>query len=162
MSRHRGGRQPWRAFGSSLEDEKSIAQTFIQFLEKNNLKNDMPESDLRNIYQSQFCLQHPTPTAPFPRVLNALRYHLNLCQQLEGRVIFGSGEAAALQMLSIDDPGESGSEEDEFSMIMHLLRPRCKICKRTFPNSAAYASHLNTVTHRQQSILKRIRQSVEK
>lgn len=122
----------------------------------------MPESDLRNIYQSQFCLQHPTPTAPFPKVLNALRYHLNLCQQLEGRVIFGSGEAAALQMLSIDDPGESSSEEDEFSKRMHLVRPRCKICKRTFPNSVAYENHLDTVGHRQQSILKRIRQSVEK
>ena len=161
MSR-RGARQPWRASGKSLNDEKSIAQTFIQFLEKNNLKNDMPESDLRNIYQSQFCLQHRTPTAPFPRVLNALRYHLNLCQQLEGRVIFGSGEAAALQMLSIDDPGESSSEEDELSKLMPLARPRCKICKRTFTNSAAYENHLDTVTHRQQSILKRIRQSVEK
>ena len=122
----------------------------------------MPESDLRNIYQSQFCLQHPTPTAPFPRVLNALRYHLNLCQQIEGRVVFGSGEAAALQMLSIDVPDESNSEEDEVPKLMDLLTPRCKICKRTFRNSATYESHLNTVTHRQQSILKSIRQSVEK
>ena len=122
----------------------------------------MPESDLRNIYQSQFCLQHSTPTAPFPRVLNALRYHLNLCQQIEGRVVFGSGEAAALQMLSIDDPDESNSEEDEMSKLMDLLTPRCKICKRTFRNSATYESHLDTVSHRQQSILKSIRQSVEK
>ena len=122
----------------------------------------MPESDLRNIYQSQFCLQHPTPTAPFPRVLNALRYHLNLCQQIEGRVVFGSGEAAALQMLSTDDPDESNSEEDEVSKLMDLMTHRCKICKRTFRNSATYESHLNTVTHRQQSILKSIRQSVEK
>lgn len=158
----RGRRQPWQATGRSLTDEKSIAQTFIQFLEKNNLKNDMPESDLRNIYQSQFCLQHRTPTAPFPRVLNALKYHLNLCQQLGDRVIFGGGEAAALQMLSIDDPDESSSEEDEFSKLIHLVRPRCKICKRTFRNNATYESHLDTVTHRQQSILKSIRQSVEK
>jgi len=158
----RGRRQPWRASGRSLNDEKSIAQTFIQFLEKNNLKNDMAESELRNIYQSQFCLQHRTPTAPFPRVLNALRYHLNLCQQLGDRVIFGGGEAAALQMLSIDDPDESCSEEDEFSKLMNLVTPRCKICKRTFRNRATYESHLATVTHRQQSILKSIRQSVER
>lgn len=158
----RGRRQPWRARGTSLDDEKSVAQTFIQFLEKNNLKNDMLESDLRNIYQSQFCLQHSTPTAPFPRVLNALRYHLNLCQQIGGRVVFGSGEAAALQMLSNDDPDDSSSEEDEVSKLMHLVTNRCKICKRTFRDSATYQSHLDTVTHRQQNILKRIRQSVER
>lgn len=158
----RGRRQPWRARGTSLDDEKSVAQTFIQFLEKNNLKNDMLESDLRNIYQSQFCLQHSTPTAPFPRVLNALRYHLNLCQQIGGRVVFGSGEAAALQILSNDDPDDSSSEEDEVSKLMHLVTNRCKICKRTFRDSATYQSHLDTVTHRQQSILKRIRQSVER
>ena len=151
-----------RGGGTSLNDEKSVAQTFIQFLEKNNLKNDMPESDLRNIYRSRFCLEHSTPTAPFPRVLNALRYHLNLCQQIEGRVVFGSGEAAALQMLSIDDPDEASSEEDEVSKPMALRTHRCKICKRTFRNSATYQSHLDTVTHRQQSILKSIRQSVEK
>ena len=158
----RGRRQPWRARSTSLNDEKSVAQTFIHFLEKNNLKNDMPESDLRNMYQSQFCLQHPTPTVAFPRVLNALRFHLNLCQQIEGRVIFGSGEAAALQMLSIGNPDESNSEEDELSKLMDLVTHRCKICKRTFRNSATYASHLDTVSHRQQSILKSIRQSVEK
>ena len=122
----------------------------------------MAESELRNIYQSQFCLQHRTPTAPFPRVLNALKYHLNLCQQLGDRVIFGGGEAAALQMLSIDDRDESSSEEDELSKLMNLVTHRCKICKRTFRNSATYEIHLTTVTHRQQSILKRIRQSVER
>lgn len=122
----------------------------------------MLESELRSIYQSQFRLQYST-SVPFVRVLNALKFHLNLCQQLQDRVIFGGGEAAALQMLSIDDPDESSSdEEDLFASLVRSLKPRCKICKRNFRDTAAYQSHLNTVTHRQQSILKKIRQSVEK
>lgn len=148
----------------SLYDEKSVAQAFIQFLEKKKLKQDMLVSELRSIYESQFRLQY-SASVPFPRVLNALKYHLNLCQQLQDRVIFGGGEAAALKMLSIEDPDESSSEEDEvpiLASIMRSLRPRCKICKRNFRGTAAYESHLNTVTHRQQSILKKIRQSVEK
>ena len=147
--------------GSSLYDEKSVAQTFIQFLEKKKLKQDMLESELRSIYESQFRLQY-SASVPFSRVLNALKYHLNLCQQLQDRVIFGGGEAAALKMLSIEDADESSSEEDEFSSLLNFGRPRCKICKRNFRGTAAYESHLNTVTHRQQSILKKIRQSVEK
>ncbi|XP_078384845.1 putative helicase MOV-10 [Oculina patagonica] len=143
---------------SYLDGEKGVAKTFIQFLEKNHLKQDvMPESELRDIYQSQFCPQYST-SVEFARVLNALKFHLNLCQQITDRVIFGGGEAAALQMFCIDDTDESSSEEDELSSLM----PRCKICKRNFRSTFAYEFHLNTVGHRQQSILKKIRQSVEK
>ena len=146
---------------SSLNDEKLVARAFIKFLEEKKLKQDMLESQLKSIYDSQFLLQHST-AVKFARVLNALKYHLNLCQQLQDRVIFGGGEAAALKMLSIDDPDESSSDEDEFSKLVSLLRPHCKICKRSFRGHAAYQSHLNTVSHRQQGILKTIRQSVEK
>lgn len=148
---------------SSLSDEKLVARAFIKFLEEKKLKQDMLESQLKNIYDSQFPLHYSTGVK-FARVLNALKYHLNLCQQLQDRVIFGGGEAAALKMLSLDDPDESSSEEeDEFSRLVRLAtQTRCKICKRSFRGHAAYQSHLNTVSHRQQGILKKIRQSVEK
>ena len=137
----------------SLDDVKGVAQTFIQFLEEKNLKQDMLESELRSIYQSQFRLEYSISVS-FSRVFNALKYHLNKCQKIQDRVIFGGGEAAALKMLSIDDSEESSSEEDE--------KPGCKICKRTFTGDDVYDSHLNTVSHRQQSIFKKIRKSVER
>lgn len=157
-------RRPRRVHVISLDDVKSIAQSFVHFLEKNNLKQDMLESELKSIYELKYRALYSAPGVSFSKVLNTLKYHLNLCQQLQDRVVFGGGEAAALRMLSIDDPDESSSEEegDEFSSMMRNPAPRCKICKRIFKDDTAYRNHLETVSHRQQSILKKIRESVER
>lgn len=146
-------------FRRTLDDVKSVATTFIEFLGENGLKHEMPRSDLKSIFESRYRLKYSTPGVSFSSVLNALKYHLRQCQEIHGLVIFGSGEAAALRMLSLDVPEESSSDEEGE---MYRRNPRCKICKRSFQDIAALANHLETVSHRQQNVLKNIRESVEK
>lgn len=161
MIRRRQRRRP-RA-GPTLEDEKSVAKTFVEFLEKESLKGDMLVSELGQIYLSKFCLLCSTPGIPFSRIVNALTYHLNLCQRLQDRVIFGGGDSAALQLLSTEDHDAADpSAVEEDSAVISRRTPRCKICKRDFRSVTAYENHLQTVSHRQQDILKTIRESVER
>ena len=47
------------------------------------------------IYQ-EFRSLYDTLGMSFSKLLNTLTYHLNMCQQLQDRVIFGGGDAAAL------------------------------------------------------------------
>ena len=160
-NRRRGSRS--RA-GRSLADEKSVANTFVEFLEKESLKNDMPMSHLEKIYLAKFCVLYSTPVIPFPRILRALTYHLNLCQRLQDRIIFGSGETAALKLLSIEDadPDSGFVEESEPDINISHRTPSCDVCKRNFKSIAAYENHVRTVSHRQQNLLKTIRDSVER
>lgn len=146
-------------FRRTLDDIKSVAKTFIEFLEENDLKHEMPRTDLKSVFESKYRLKYCTPGVSFSSVLNTLKYHLRQCQEIHGRVIFGSGEAAALRMLSIEDLEESSSDEEEEN---YSRNPRCKICRRRFQDIAALENHLETVSHRQQSVLKKIRESVEK
>ena len=149
-----------------VEQEKTVAQAFLKYLEDNGRKEDMPEIQLKNIYQGEFRLLNPSVDRgiPFSRVLNALTYHLNECQQLQDRVIFGGGDAAALQLLT-DDPEEP---QDNTDLCLGLLswtfsRPfYCDVCKRGLGNSIAYQKHLESVKHRQQNILITIRKSLNK
>ena len=149
-----------------VEQEKTVAQAFLKYLEDNGRKEDMPEIQLKNIYQGEFRLLNPSVDRgiPFSRVLNALTYHLNECQQLQDRVIFGGGDAAALQLLT-DDPEEP---QDNTDLCLGLLswtfsRPfYCDVCKRGLGNSIAYQKHLESVRHRQQNILITIRKSLNK
>ncbi|KAJ7370125.1 hypothetical protein OS493_034054 [Desmophyllum pertusum] len=128
----------------------------------------MSVNELKQIYQVEFRTLYETLGMSFSKLLNTLTYHLNLCQQLQDRVIFGGGESAALQLLA-DDPGESEDEEDDnnevddFFSLMRLGRSfHCKVCKRDLGNDTAYRTHLAGVKHRQQHILKKIRKSLQK
>ena len=157
MSRFRGMKVGRR----TVDQEKIIAQTFIKFLEDGNRKKAMLRDDLREIYQ-EFRLSYETLGMSFSKLLNTLTYHLNMCQQLQDRVIFGGGDAAALQLLN-DDPSddESEGEDDYFSLMKHGAY-HCKVCKRDLGNERAYRSHMAGVKHRQQYILKKIRKSLQK
>lgn len=154
MSRVKVGRR-------TVAQEKIIAQTFIKFLEDGNRKKDMFVDDLREIYQ-EFRLSYEVLGMSFSKLLNTLTYHLNQCQQLQDRVIFGGGDAAALQLLN-DDPSddESEGEDDFFSLTRHGAY-HCKVCKKDLGSESAYRSHMAGVKHRQQYILKKIRKSLQK
>ena len=151
----------------SVEQEKTVAQAFVKFLEDNGRKEDMPVLQLKNIYQGEFRLLNPSVGwgISFSRVLNALTYHLNECQQLQDRVIFGGGDAAALQLLT-DDPEEPQDNDDLcFRSLSGAFSRRpfyCEVCKRGLGNLMAYQKHLESVKHRQQNILITIRKSLNK
>lgn len=157
MSRFRGMKVGRR----TVDQEKIIAQTFIKFLEDGNRKKAMLRDELREIYQ-EFRLSYETLGMSFSKLLNTLTYHLNMCQQLQDRVIFGGGDAAALQLLN-DDPSddESEGEDDYFSLMKHGAY-HCKVCKRDLGSESAYKSHMAGVKHRQQYILRKIRKSLQK
>ncbi|XP_022790584.1 uncharacterized protein LOC111330057 [Stylophora pistillata] len=148
----------------TLEQEKTIAQAFVKFLEDSGRKQDMLVIQLKNIYQGEFRSLNPSfdRSISFSRVLNALTYHLNVCQQLQDRVIFGGGEAAALQLLT-DDSVEPQENDDLCYRSLSSLRPfYCEVCKRGLGNAMAYQKHLEGVKHRQQKILITIRKSLKK
>ena len=141
----------------SLEQEKIIAQTFVKFLEDNNRKEDMFIDELRQIYQEEFRRLYSTLGMSFSKILNTLTYHINACQQLQDRVIFGGGEAAALQLLTDDH------DDDLCHRSPSSLSPfYCNICKRDLGNDRAYSKHIEGVKHRQQYILITIRKSLKK
>lgn len=147
--------------GRTVDQEKIIAQTFIKFLEDGNRKKDMFVHELRQIYQ-EFRSLYDTLGMSFSKLLNTLTYHLNMCQQLQDRVIFGGGDAAALQLLN-DDPSDDESEgEDDFFSLRRHGAFHCKVCKRDLGNAVAYKSHMAGVKHRQQYILRKIRKSLQK
>ena len=151
----------------SVEQEKTIALAFVKYLEDNDRKEDMPVLQLKNIYQGKFRLLNPSVDRgiSFSRILNALTYHLNECQQLQDRVIFGGGDAAALQLLT-DDPEEPQDNADlGFRLLSWTFSRRpfyCEVCKRGLGNFMAYNKHLESVKHRQQNILITIRKSLNK
>ena len=149
----------------NIDQEKIIAKTFVKFLEDGNRKEDMFVHDLRQIYQGEFCASYETLGMSFSKLLNTLTYHLNLCQQLQDRIIFGGGETAALQLLTADGPEDLESSEDEDDFFS-VLRPHgafhCNVCKRSLGSATAYNTHMAGVKHRQQRILKKIRKSLEK
>lgn len=147
--------------GRTIDQEKIIAQTFVKFLEDENRKEDMFVHELRQIYQEEYRSLYETLGMSFSKLLNTLTYHLNLCQQLQDRVIFGGGDAAALQLLA-NDPDESEEDEDDFFSYMRHGAYHCKVCKRDLGSAAAYRSHLAGVKHRQQHILRKIRKSLQK
>ncbi|PFX17671.1 putative helicase MOV-10 [Stylophora pistillata] len=136
---------------------KSIAKSFIQFLEENDLKHEMAKSDLKEKYELQFRPSCNGSSVCFSRVLSTLKNRLNLCQVIRGRVVFGDGEAAALRILDSD---ESTSEEEERDDMERNLR--CTTCKMDFHTDALLRKHLESGSHHQQSVLRTIRQSVEK
>lgn len=154
MSRSRRGNR------RTIDQEKIIAQTFVKFLEDGNRKEDMLRHELRQIYQEEFCALYQTLGMSFSKLLNTLTYHLNLCQQLQDRVIFGGGETAALQLLSTDGPEDSSAEEDDF--VLRHGAFHCNVCKRSLESAKDYYNHMNGVKHRQQHILKKIRKSLQK
>ena len=119
--------------------------------------------DLRQIYQGEFRRLYHTLSMPFSKVLNTLTYHINACQQIQDRVVFGGGEAAALQLLT-DDPEEQGDSDDDLSCRSpSSLRPwYCETCKRDLGNGEAYRKHIEGLKHRQQYILVTIRKSLKK
>lgn len=162
MSR-RGGRQRG---GRSNEQEKIIAQTFLKFLEDKNRKEDMLRNEMKLIYEDEFREMYETLGMPFSRLLNKLTYHLNACQLLQDRVIFGGGEAASLQLFT-DDPEESDDNEDEdenyiLYAMMSVQAFYCKVCRRDLGDRVAYINHTAGVKHRQQRMLKKIRKSLAK
>ena len=144
----------------SLEQEKIIAQTFVKFLEDNNRNEDMFVDELRQIYQEEFRRLYSTLGMSFSKILNTLTYHINACQQLQDRVIFGGGEAAALTLLTDDS---DDSDDDLCYRSPSSLSPfYCNICKRDLRDDRAYSKHIEGVKHRQQYILITIRKSLKK
>ena len=151
----------------SVEQEKTVAQAFVKFLEDNGRKEDMPVLQLKNIYQGEFRRLNPSVDwgISFSRVLNALTYHLNECQQLQDRVIFGGGDAAALQLLTDDLEEPQDNDDLCFRSLSGAFSRRpfyCEVCKRGLGNLMAYNKHLESVKHRQQNILITIRKSLNK
>ena len=140
-----------------LEQEKIIAQTFVKFLEDNNRKEDMFVDELRQIYQGEFRRFYNTLGMSFSKTLNTLTYHINACQQIQDRVIFGGGEAAALTLLT-DDPDDDLCYRSPSSLSPFY----CNVCKRDLGDDRAYSKHIEGVKHRQQYILITIRKSLEK
>ena len=146
----------------TIDQEKIIAKTFVKFLEDKNRKEDMFVHELRHIYQAEFRPLYETLGMSFSKLLNTLTYHLNQCQQLQDRIIFGGGETAALQLLSADGSEDSSAEEDDFFSIFRDGAFHCKVCKRSLGSATAYRNHMAGVKHRQQHILRKIRKSLEK
>ena len=142
----------------SLEQEKIIAQTFVKFLEDNNRKEDMFVDELRQIYQEEFRRLYSTLGMSFSKILNTLTYHINACQQLQDRVIFGGGEAAALTLLTDD----SDDSDDDLCYRSSLSPFYCNVCRRDLGDDRAYSKHIEGVKHRQQYILITIRKSLKK
>lgn len=146
----------------TVEQEKIIAQAFVKFLEDGNRKKNMFVDELRQIYQ-EFRSLYDTLGMSFSKLLNTLTYHLNQCQQLQDRVIFGGGDAATLQLFTDEPSDESeGEDEDHFFNFMRRRDYHCKICKRDLGSEKAYESHMVGVKHRQQYILRTIRKSLQK
>ena len=143
------------------DQEKRTAQTFFQFLEKQKRKKDMSVEELRTIYDELFRPWNET-SVTFSRVLNALTYHLNLCQQIKDRVVFGGGEKAALQLFTREDTEESSDEEDSSLFAVSYFNLNCKVCKKDFGSKRAQSDHFKTIKHRQQLTLKKIRKSLDK
>ena len=144
----------------TVEQEKIIAQTFVKFLEDGNRKENMFVDELRQTYQ-EFRSLYDTLGMSFSKLLNTLTYHLNICQQLHDRVIFGGGDAAALQLL-VDDPSDESEGEDDFFSLTRHGAYHCKVCKRDLGSADAYRTHMAGVKHRQQYILRKIRKSLQK
>lgn len=154
--------RPRRVNRRTIDQEKIIAKTFAKFLEDENRKEDMFVHELKHIYQAEFCPLYDTLGMSFSKMLNTLTYHLNMCQQLQDKVIFGAGEAAALQLLSGERDEESGDDENDFFSTLRHGQFYCKVCKRSLGNATAYDQHMTGVKHRQQYILRKIRKSLEK
>ena len=151
-------RRPWSS--RSLKKEKIIAQTFVKFLEDNNRKEDMFVDELRQIYQGEFRRLYDTLGMSFSKTLNTLTYHINACQKIHDRVIFGGGEAAALTLLTDDS---DDSDDDLCYRSPSSLSPfYCNVCKRDLGDDRAYSKHIEGVKHRQQYILITIRKSLKK
>ena len=145
----------------SIEQEKNVAKAFVTFLEHNNRKDDMSVDELRQIYQGEFCPLYETLGMPFSKLLNTLTYHLNLCQKLQDRIVFGGGEAAALQLLTVngsEDLDSSGDENDALTREPY----HCNVCRRSLGNERDYSNHISGWKHRQQQVLRKIRKSLEK
>ncbi|XP_068695788.1 putative helicase mov-10-B.1 [Montipora foliosa] len=138
--------------------EKSLAKSFVAFLESENRKEDMPFQQLKQIYEKEFRPLCGIPNISFSRIINALSYDLNQCQRLQDRVVFGGGEQAALQLLATGGADDSSEDENEDG----IPRLYCKICKRHLGNVHAYHTHMASVRHRQQGCLQKIRKSLEK
>ena len=139
----------------SIDQENTVAKNFIKFLEDKNRKEDMFVHELKQIYKTEFRPLYETLGMSFSKILNTLAYHLNMCQQLQDRIVFGGGETAALQLLSAD--GTEDSSDDDNDEAFH-----CKVCKRSLGNASTYDTHMASVKHRQQHILRKIRKSLEK
>ena len=139
-----------------LEQEKIIAQTFAEFLEDNNRKEDKFVDELRQIFHEEFLRSYHTLGMSLSKTLNALTYHINACQQLQDRVI------AALQLLT-DDPTGQQDYNDLFHRSPSTLSSfYCNVCKRDLGNGGAYSKHIEGVKHRQKYILTTIRKSPNK
>lgn len=146
----------------TVEQDKIIAQSFVKFLEDGNRKKNMFVDELRQIYQ-EFRSLYETPGMSFSKLLNTLTYHLNQCQQLQDRVIFGGGDVATLQLFTDEPSDESEVEdEDEFFSFMGRRDYHCKVCKIDLGSEKVYQSHMAGVKHRQQYILRTIRKSLQK
>lgn len=144
--------------GSHPRNDRSkaipIAKGFEAYLEENQLKETMTRSKLRDIYIGDFSTEHETNGVHFGDALNAMSFHLNLCQQIRGKVIFGGGEEAALAMLDSDD------DDDDWEKEVHNFP--CNTCRKPMPSRHALEKHHSSINHRQQMIFKTIRETLER
>ena len=147
------GRRSRHASRQSREIENAVSKRFLEYLESEGRKETMAFNQLREIF-GQFQTEYETRGVRFPIVLNTLSFHLNECQQVHGKVVFGRGEEAALQIL--DSDSDSDSDESSLGFLY------CKVCKRKFRSAASYQDHLETVRHRQQVILRTIKKTLER
>ena len=136
--------------------KNEIAEGFVTHLEKEQLKETMKISKLREIYRCQFSVMYETKGISFSDVLDALCFHLNICQQIQGKVVFGGGEEAALAMLDTDDEDDDWEQES----VMHSFA--CDTCKKPMHDCHTLERHTRSIRHRQQKIFREIRKALEK
>lgn len=136
-------------------DCRRIAQGFATYLDEHQLKKTMRKTELRDIYNNDFSKTYETDGVSFRSALNEMCFHLNLCQQIRGKVVFGGGDAAAEFMFDSDDDEEWERESKECSF-------PCDVCRKPLPNCRALERHKSSINHRQQIIFKKIRETLEK
>ena len=164
-----GKPRPWTRPGmhhasssGSIAIQKSVSRDFLQFLEDTDRKVTTTTAKLEKIYTNEFCVARGSHGVVFRDVLNTLSYHMNECQKIQDKVVFGSGEEAVLQMLECDSqPARSGASAS-FAIPAIFSPKHCSTCKRDFKSYVGFMKHQDTVQHRQQELLCTIRETLER
>ena len=163
-----GKPRPWTRPGvhhasssGSIAIQKSVSRDFLQFLEDTDRKVTTTTAKLEKIYTNEFCVARGSHGVVFGDVLNTLSYHMNECQKIQDKVVFGSREEAVLQMLECDSqPARSGASA---SFTIPIFSPKhCSTCKRDFKSYVGFMKHQDSVQHRQQELLCTIRETLER
>lgn len=137
--------------------EKRVSEGFLEYLEQTGRKETMRRADLKEIYEDEYSDQYDTEDKMFKEILNFLCYHMNTCQEVLGKVVFGGGEEAVLAMFSDDD-------DDDVDWIVErsFYEFPCETCRRPMKCREGLLQHEGSIRHRQQVILQAFRNMVQR